>query len=309
MEMPAARVAGDESEDENQPRIVLDLNRDFVLANSEPQTVFKLPEFNPRLQLPSGELIPCDGITFTFHPVPYPADVARAMEAMGHGEDGAWTATRFHAEENPAFMFQSRLMNSAKGDAYERFMIRRRFAPQFSSLKTMLIYTDGACVNNDSTKRKPRGGCAFLFNDDPDENESFALENKGPDGQSYPHTSNRAELRAVLAALLYRQWWSEGWERVVVVTDSEYVARGATERLRNWASRNWRTSSSRKKVTNLDLWRALSEVMGEHAKSGCEVSFWMVPREYNAQADADARGAAQHGESHEDYIEPCGALS
>ncbi|KAJ7064685.1 ribonuclease H-like domain-containing protein [Mycena amicta] len=154
----------------------------------------------------------------------------------------------------------------------------------------MMIYTDGACASNGLAS--PRAGYAFVFNLSPGGKSSGAVEHKGPDGQVHTHTSNRAELRAVIAVLKFRSWWGEGWKRVVIVTDSEYVSEGATVWMRNWAGRGWRTSAGRP-AANRDLWEALSEVLGEYASSGCEISFWRVPRKWNTLADALAKAATK----------------
>ncbi|KAJ7823595.1 ribonuclease H-like domain-containing protein, partial [Mycena olivaceomarginata] len=113
------------------------------------------------------------------------------------------------------------------------------------------------------------------------------LEAKGPDEMAYTPTSNRAELRAVIGVLKFRSWTGEGWQRVVIATDSVYVAGGATEWMRTWASQDW-TKSSGMQVLNQDLWELLSEKMGVLAEDGCEVSFWAVPREWNQAADRAA---------------------
>jgi ribonuclease HI len=123
---------------------------------------------------------------------------------------------------------------------------------------------------------------------------SGVLEQKGPDGELHRATSNRAELRAVIAALEFRQWWGEGFERIVIATDSEYVAYGVTAWLKTWAARGWRTSRG-SRVQNQDLWERLSERMGSFAEGGCEVSFWRVPRAWNAEADQAAKVAAEDG--------------
>ncbi|KAI0841803.1 ribonuclease H-like domain-containing protein [Hypoxylon sp. FL0890] len=226
---------------------------------------------------------------------------------MGRGQNGVWTGTRFHATEKPSFMFPMRFVNSTSVGVFLRFCIRRRFAPHVSSLKTMAIYTDGACSNNGSTKNTPRGGYAFVWNEDPSGNHSAALENKGPDGQVHPHTSNRAELRAVIEALKFRSWWGEGWERIVITTDSEYVGKGATEWLRSWAGRDWRTSGG-KPVANQDLWRTLSDILGDYAQSGCEISFWTVPRQFNTLADVAAKAAAERADGRDEYSNIAGVL-
>ncbi|KAJ7172930.1 ribonuclease H-like domain-containing protein, partial [Mycena crocata] len=157
--------------------------------------------------------------------------------------------------------------------------IRRRFVPEISDLKTMMIYTDSACASNGLAD--PRAGYAFVFNCTPDGT-----------GQVYQHTNNRAELRAVIAALEFRSWWGEGWKRIVIVADSEYVGKGATLWMRKWAENGWRTAAG-KPVANRDLWEALSEAMGGYASGGCEVSFWVVPRAWNSLADAAAKAAVE----------------
>jgi ribonuclease HI len=78
----------------------------------------------------------------------------------------------------------------------------------------------------------------------------------------------------------------------VIVTDSEYVGKGATTWMRKWARNGWCTSSG-KQAANRDLWEALSEAMGCCADGGCEVSFWMVSRKWNTLADAAAKAAIQ----------------
>jgi ribonuclease HI len=82
----------------------------------------------------------------------------------------------------------------------------------FSSTTTTTIN------NNDSQKREPHPPGAI----------AFRLENHGPSGIPAEPTSNRAKLRAVIAALQFRAWGSEGWRRVVVLTDLEYIVWGAT---------------------------------------------------------------------------------
>ena len=51
---------------------------------------------------------------------------------------------------------------------------------------------------------------------------------KGPFGDPGIQSSNRAELRAVIAALEFQVWDDESLKTVVIATDSEYVTLGAT---------------------------------------------------------------------------------
>ncbi|KAJ7454511.1 ribonuclease H-like domain-containing protein [Mycena latifolia] len=249
-----------DSESEDQPRTVIDVLGNFTILGDSTNNTFKLQDFNPQVQARDGTWITFPGV-IAIRPVPEPQAVTHAKSVMGDGNL-----------------------------PLERFCIRRRFVPAISHLKTMMIYTDGACASNGLAS--PRAGFAFVFNLSPGGKSSGAVEQKGPGGQVYTHTSNRAELRAVIAALKFRAWWDEGWKRVVIVTDSEYVSEGATIWMRSWARRGWRTAAG-SPAANRDLWEALSDILGGYASSGCEISFWRVPRTWNTLADAAAKAATE----------------
>jgi ribonuclease HI len=170
----------------------------------------------------------------------------------------------------------------------------------------MLIFTDGSCLANGAADA--RAGWAFIFRPGSEGVVSGVLEQKGPDDELHRATSNRAELRAAIAALEFRAWWGEGWERIVVATDSEYVVHGATAWLRSWAARGWRTSGG-SPARNRDLWERLSERMGMCVEGGCEVSFWRVPRAWNTEADQAAKAAAEDGGGVVEYIAQQGILT
>lgn len=101
------------------------------------------------------------------------------------------------------------------------------------------------------------------------------MEKSGPGGEIYDATSNRAKLRAVIAALEFRAWQEEGWRRIVVATDLEYVVFGATRWLSLWLRRRWRTRKGR--VANRDLWEELHGVIENLQKLGTSVAFWLLP--------------------------------
>ncbi|KAJ7659976.1 ribonuclease H-like domain-containing protein [Mycena rosella] len=298
------RIMDYDSESEDQPRTVIDVLGNFTMLGNSTNT-FKLQDFNPQVQATDGTWITFPGV-IAIRPVPKPQAVTHAKSVMGDGNNGVWTGTRFEAPAHtaPDFVFPVRVINNISSLPLERFCIRRRFVPAISHLKTMMICTDGACASNGLAS--PRAGFAFVFNLSPGGNNSSALEHNGPGGQVYTHTSNRAELRAVIAALKFRAWWGEGWERVVIVTDSEYVSEGATIRMRNWACRGWRTAAG-SPAANRDLWEALSDILGEYASSGCEISFWRVPRKWNTLADAAAKAATELQVSGE-YTDTVGIL-
>ncbi|KAH7259396.1 uncharacterized protein BKA55DRAFT_662040 [Fusarium redolens] len=92
--------------------------------------------------------------------------------------------------------------------------------------KSLLIYTDGACLGNGQVE--PRAGWAFVFGPlEPNTTASVneRLEYQGPMGDFADPTSNRAELRAIIGALRFRNWTSEGFTTLVLATDSEYVVK------------------------------------------------------------------------------------
>lgn len=174
---------------------------------------------------------------------------------------------------------------------------------------TGLIYTDGACLDNGKTD--PRAGWAFWHGLNAEGKELVAsarLEKKGPYGDEGSQTSNRAELRAVIAALGFRHWPGEGFHTLVFATDSEYVVEGATNWARKWVDERWTrraTSGSRKRVEvkNKDLWLALLGEVEKFKDMGMNVLFWRIPREWNTVADKAAKAAAEEGDAPEQWLE------
>lgn len=122
-------------------------------------------------------------------------------------------------------------------------------------LKTVDIYTDGACSGNPG----PGGWAAVL---------RFGVHEKELSG-SMPHTTNnRMEVFAVISALGALK------ERchVRIHSDSAYVVNAFKQGwLDNWQKRGWKTSDG-KPVENQDLWRLLLIVVRKH-----EVEFIKVP--------------------------------
>jgi ribonuclease HI len=159
----------------------------------------------------------------------------------------------------------------------------------------VLIRTDGACLNNGQPN--PQAGWGFWHGFGASTRNQLTvsgrLERKGPFGDDSLQTSNRAELRAVIAALRFRYWPGEGFRTFVVATDSEYAVEGSTNWARTWVRNGWTTSAGLA-VKNRDLWEALLGEIERYKDEGMAVEFWRIPREWNTMADAAARsGAAQ----------------
>ncbi|KAG5915641.1 hypothetical protein E4U42_007964 [Claviceps africana] len=173
--------------------------------------------------------------------------------------------------------------------------------------RKVLIYTDGACSNNGQPN--PKAAWAFVFKPTiggAKGSVSSRLENKGPFGDIGNQTGNRAELRAVLAALRFRCWDGEGFNTVVVATDSEYVALGATRWVRTWVGNGWRTSTGA--VKNRDLWEMLLGELETLDSYGVKVQFWRIPRELNCKADKAAKLAARVAGNRDEFTDCFGAL-
>lgn len=134
----------------------------------------------------------------------------------------------------------------------------------------ILLHTSASCLNqHDSQNRSARraaSSCIFKPTGlHPSETRSLALrlERRGPTGQEYPQESNRAHLRAAIAALQCRQWREEGWSAVTIASDSGYLVEGITNWVEIWQQNGWMTSRDighlrdGDAVANRDLWELL----------------------------------------------------
>jgi ribonuclease HI len=101
------------------------------------------------------------------------------------------------------------------------------------------IFSDGACSGNPGV-----GGYGSILRCN-----GKVKELSGAEAMT---TNNRMEMTAAIAAL-------EALKRpceVVLVTDSQYLAKGMTEWLPGWLRRNW-VNSKKEPVVNRDLWERL----------------------------------------------------
>lgn len=133
------------------------------------------------------------------------------------------------------------------------------------------------------------------------------MEKEGPFGDASVQSSNRAELRAVIGALRFRDWAGEGFRTVVIATDSEYTAEGCTKWIKTWIKKGWKTSTWAD-VKNRDLWEMLLGEVERYKQKGLDIHFWRIPREWNSIADAAAKKGADGGESAEKWMEVIGIM-
>jgi len=158
---------------------------------------------------------------------------------------------------------------------------------------SLLVYTDGVCLDNGG--RKPRAGCSFVFRptiqDPPLEGSvSFRLEKEGPTEEVHTQTNKRAELRAVLGAIKYRNWKLGGFKRMVIATDSDYVVKGLTRWVFVWLRDNWKRHKH--PVQNRDLLIAILHEIKKWRKRGLDIQFWRIRKEWNTEASKLAREGA-----------------
>ena len=128
-------------------------------------------------------------------------------------------------------------------------------AGSITGIKTVTIYTDGACKGNPGP-----GGWGVLLLSGDTEKELF--------GGELATTNNRMELTAVIEALtaLKRPC------KVTLFLDSEYVRKGITEWIHGWKARGWRTAA-RQPVKNVELWQKLDAVV---VQSGHQITWKWV---------------------------------
>ncbi len=140
------------------------------------------------------------------------------------------------------------------------------------ALKTVTIYTDGACSGNPG----PGGWGALL---------QYGEVEKELSGGEAETTNNRMELMAAIEALNALKKPCQ----VELYTDSTYVKDGINQWIHGWKRNGWKTAA-KKPVKNAELWQQLDEAVKRHHVNW----HWVKGHagdEGNERADALARGA------------------
>ena len=113
-------------------------------------------------------------------------------------------------------------------------------------MKTVIIYTDGACRGNPGP-----GGWGVLL--------KYGTISKELYGGDASTTNNKMELTAAIKALKEIKEASE----ITLYTDSKYVLQGIEEWIHNWKKREWK-GANKKPVKNIELWKELDELRDKH---------------------------------------------
>ncbi len=115
-------------------------------------------------------------------------------------------------------------------------------------MKTVYIYTDGACSGNPGA-----GGWGAILKYGAHEKELSGAEN--------PTTNNRMELTAVISALAALKEPC----KAIITTDSKYVVDGITKGwAKSWKKNGW-IKSDKKPALNADLWEELLRLLEIHS--------------------------------------------
>ncbi len=120
-----------------------------------------------------------------------------------------------------------------------------------SQTPEVYLFTDGACRGNPGP-----GGWAYILRHPASGKER---EVAGGNPQT---TNNQMELQAVIEGLAALQRSTH----VEVITDSTYVAKGASEWLPGWKKNQWRRKEGTqwKPVKNVEFWQKLDELLTFH---------------------------------------------
>ena len=123
------------------------------------------------------------------------------------------------------------------------------------------MFVDGSALNNGSPNAQAGYGIVFT------PLKWFSPISRHLEQDGHPQTSNCAELHAVLASLTLQFWAGEGFSRIVLACDSEYVVKGISDWIVKWCKNGWKTTTG-SPVANQDQWKKLEEKLREMEKKG-----------------------------------------
>lgn len=123
-------------------------------------------------------------------------------------------------------------------------------------LPVAVVHLDESCLGNGGDGENP-GGAAGLIE---------ARTTAGVQRREFyihaPSTTNNRMALAGAIAVLQLLAGKRNRLRVLLVSDSEYLVRGAREWLPGWVARGWKRKTG--PIENLELWRALKQSLEAH---------------------------------------------
>ncbi|KAF8457041.1 ribonuclease H-like domain-containing protein [Kalaharituber pfeilii] len=153
------------------------------------------------------------------------------------------------------------------------------------------IKIDGSCHGNGTPHAKAAWGAYF--------GPGSRYNSNGRVAQSHAQTSQVAEILAAINAINIVKPVLDNLlqERrivpdVVLVTDSEYLAKSMSEWVFGWMENGWVAENGRP-VVNAGLLQRLHDRIEEVTEDGIDVKFWRVSREWVQEADRLANAALE----------------
>jgi hypothetical protein len=136
---------------------------------------------------------------------------------------------------------------------------------------------------------RPQGGIGVIYcpNDDPlnqdhdnlraideriDVNCAKRLEAPPEFSES---TARRAQLRAVLAAIELANWEEEGFDKIVIGVEQNWIVSGVSNDIWRWKRNGW-INATGGMVEDRDLWELIDEAIMTYEKIDCNVRFWQI---------------------------------
>lgn len=118
------------------------------------------------------------------------------------------------------------------------------------SVKTVVIYSDGACSGNPG-----RGGWGVVLGLPSQEVVELG-------GGKLETTNNQMELQGLIEGLHFIK--EIPFDQVIYYTDSSYVLNGVTKWLKGWAFRGWKNAEG-KDVANKDHWLLVKNLLTHYS--------------------------------------------
>ncbi len=149
-------------------------------------------------------------------------------------------------------------------------------------MKTVNIYTDGACSGNQNDENTGGWGCVLEYGETTKE-----LWGGEPDT-----TNNRMEMKALIAALSALK---EDGLKLNIYSDSSYLINCMKQKWYvNWRRNGWKTSQ-KQPVENRELWEELLALLEKHDASFSLVKGHLDPENEKAMKEAYKKYVSHNG--------------
>jgi ribonuclease HI len=146
------------------------------------------------------------------------------------------------------------------------------------------IYCDGAALNNGQKKKGKNvyGSYGYIILKQVSNNLFRIIDSSTKSRENW--TNNYSELVGVLDALEKLLYICKDKNKISVniISDSQYVTRGATTWVHNWIKNNWKNSFN-KDVANEDLWRRFLELKNKKPNETKKIIRFKWTRGHNSK--------------------------